>query len=226
MLRQLAASLLLPFERMLGNSLTQARIEATLQQGGQRLRAALAAAGDHAPEWKDDALEAVRQIEALGLLPAGEDGASAQGVLPALEAGQRERWRAAMLAQPPIRRAGVAGGTMNRLLALLEADPGGQDPEVHRLVESLLRHVELQREKALRLTPPGTLEAGWIEKHTAAILLAQAARVYRDPRCLNAAFKLVERAWRAHRHIQLDRRHVLFLLALAACESGVRELLA
>ena len=226
MLRQLAASLLLPLERMLGNSLTQARIERALRQGGQRLQAGLAAAGENAPEWKDDALAAVRQIAALGLLPPGVENAPAEGAKSAMDAGQGERWRAAMIAQRPIRRAGVAAGTMCRLLALLETDRDRQDLELHGLIESLLRHVELRRDKALHLSPPGTLDEGWIERLTAAILLAQAAQVYRDPRYLNAAFKLIERAWRAHRQPRLDRRHVLFLRGLAACESGVRGLLA
>jgi len=222
MLRGLASGVLRLAADLLDVSLSQAEIEAYLCSGAMALLPALRAAGEAAPEWKAEGLLALRMIAELGLLRDALDGLPA-GETSKPDEAQIKGWRELLQVQNPIRREGSSAGTMGMLLALLAEEDRSHDQILHPVIEALLRQVELRRERALSLSPAGTMAEAWKERHLAAALLARAATHYRDPRYLNAALKLNDRAHSAHRKFKPDQTHVLYLRALAEAECALRK---
>jgi len=95
---------------------------------------------------------------------------------------------------------------------------------VERSLESLLRHVEIRAARCLEpVQPAATADQTWLEKHDVAILLARSARRRKDLRFLNAAMKLNDRAYPAHRRRPVSPR---YLLALAEQETAAGELMS
>lgn len=94
-------------------------------------------------------------------------------------------------------------------------------------MDSLLRHVEIRGTRCLQpLMPAASPDVQWIEKHDVAILFARSARRRRDLRLLNAALKLNDWAFPAHRKLPWGARSVRYLLALAEQEMAVSELMS
>ncbi|MEJ2011004.1 MAG: hypothetical protein P8X64_02140 [Anaerolineales bacterium] len=221
MLRRLASSLLLLAERLFEKGLDQAQVETYLQSGVQQLLSACRAEEAGQAAWYRDGIRVLRHTIELGLLSSAPEDLVLDAPSPEYEREQGQAWRERLEEGDLIRRDGVRAGTMTALNSLLR-DPAN-DSVLQPVIESLLRHVELRRERALQLSPGGSEDEMWIEKHGAAILLARAAQRFHDPRYLNAALKLNDRAWRFHRRVRLDRRHVLYLYALSEAELGLRR---
>jgi hypothetical protein len=223
MLRSLASSLLGLVEGWLERSVSQAEVEAYLRSGAQKLVSALGNSEPASAVWKADGMLALQRATELGLVlnsPAEILGAAP--VTPH-DRGQIDKWRKTFLDRPPRWQVAVEPGMIGKLSVLLDDDPAAQDGDLHPVVESLLRHVELRRERALERIKAWGPEPFWLERHEAAILLAAATRRSHDPRYLNAAFKLNDYAWRAHRHFRLDPRHVKYLRSLAEAELALRK---
>lgn len=125
----------------------------------------------------------------------------------------------------PVARGRLHPGAGRALLARLEARPGARPGDLAAHLESLLRHVETLRERALRADPPLSAGAAWLERHDVAILFARAARRRRDLRLLNAALKLNDLAHRAHRRAAPGAAAARYLWALAEQERALLELL-
>ncbi len=90
-------------------------------------------------------------------------------------------------------------------------------------LQSLLRHVEIRREKCLQpVLPALSASQQWLEKHDVAILFARSARRRHDLRLLNAAMKLNDWAYPSHRKLPVTPR---YLLSLAEQEKSVQELM-
>ena len=225
MIRGFASSLLQLGERLLERSLSQDTVEDYLREAARPVLEALNGMSAGEPLWRADGIIALKLIGELGL---GSDGSSETLLKETRSYDQQqiENWREKLREDNPIRREGVAPGTMARLLALLLENGSQSDPDLRRVIEALLRHVELRRERALELTPASSWENQWAERHDAAILLARAASAYHDPRYLNAALKLNDRAWQKHRRFRLDQTHVLYLRALAEVEVVLRKVAA
>lgn len=95
------------------------------------------------------------------------------------------------------------------------------------VLEKLLRHVEIRREKSLgKFTKDITEEQNWIEKFDISILFSRTARRHNDLRFLNAAMKMNEWYMAKLKTSKLDKSMARLLLALAEGEISARELLA
>jgi hypothetical protein len=221
MLRRLASSLLQLAERLLARGPNQTQVETYLRSGVQRLLSACRRQEASQENWYRDGIILLKHAVELGLLPSLPDEVALDAAPPEFDRQQAQARRGWLEQGNLIRREGVRVGTMDTLNEIFR-DPE-TDSIVLPVVESLLRHIELRKDRALRLSPAGSEGEAWIERHGASILLARAAVRYSDPRYLNAALKLNDRAWRFHRRVQLDRRHVLFLRALAEAELGLRK---
>jgi hypothetical protein len=118
---------------------------------------------------------------------------------------------------------GLVPGTGACLMALLRRARTGEVEFLGASLESLLRHVEIRRKTGLRLASPASAETAWMEKHAVAILFSRVARERGDLRFLNAALKLNDWAYPAHRSPKPSPRHARYLLSLAEQERVVRE---
>lgn len=99
-------------------------------------------------------------------------------------------------------------------------------PQADALMERLLRHVEVKRQKALRkFAPDLSAEAQWLERCDVSILFSHYARRRKDLRFLNAALKMNE--WYLKESQRgTDAVQARLLLALAEQELSAGELLA
>jgi hypothetical protein len=111
--------------------------------------------------------------------------------------------------------------------ALDQLDLQGERQVTNQILEKLLRHVEIKREKSLskfvRSLSPDQI---WIERCDVSILFSRVARRHHDLRFLNAALKMNEWYLRKignSRSVEVTAR---FLLALAEQELSAGEMLA
>jgi DNA-binding transcriptional MerR regulator len=225
MIRSFSSNLLQLGERLLERSLSQDAVEDYLQAAAKSVRQVLdeSEAGESA--WGADGILALKLIGDLGL-HSDVPPESNSGETQVYDQQQIENWRQQLREGNPIRREGITVGTMPMLLALFIENGSESDQELRLVIEALLRHVELRRERALELSPPGSRESQWAERHYAAILLARAASAYQAPRYLNAALKLNDLAWQTHRRFRPDQIHMLYLRALAEVEVALRKVAA
>lgn len=119
----------------------------------------------------------------------------------------------------------IQPGSGRFLSVLLQEARPDQEDFLKRSLESLLRHVETRRKTSLCLTEPRAAHEAWLEKHDVSILFSRGARRFQDLRLLNAAAKLNDWAFRAHRRLHPGRALIRYLLALAEYERTARELL-
>jgi hypothetical protein len=126
-------------------------------------------------------------------------------------------------------REGVFPGAANLLRAFVADAEGASADYAAEVCERLLRHVEVQRELALRPAGPVAPDAQRLEQVRFTLVLLEAAQRWRDLRFLNAALKrndLHHRAWARRR--TRSRYDLLAGLhgaaALARQEALVREL--
>lgn len=131
----------------------------------------------------------------IGALPKGQVG-SLQGILP---------------------------GSPARLHDLLLADLELERPALLHNLEYLLRHVEVKRRASLALDPPAAAPQVHLERCAASILFSQAARQLADLRFLNAALKLNDWEFQAHRRLAPGPQLWRYLLALAQAEQLLAE---
>ncbi len=98
-------------------------------------------------------------------------------------------------------------------------------PQANALMERLLRHVEVKRQKALRkFAPELSAEAQWLERCDVSVLFSHYARRRHDLRFLNAAFKMNEWYLKESRG-ESDAVQARLLLALTEQEICAGELL-
>lgn len=134
-------------------------------------------------------------------------------------------WFEALPLGKVVSRGRIHPGVGRALLARLETQPRARRQATDPALESLLRHVETLRERSLRTDPPLDRAAAWLERHDVAILFARAARRRRDLRLLNAALKLNDLSFRAHRRAAPGAPAARYLWALAEQERAQAELL-
>ena len=118
---------------------------------------------------------------------------------------------------------GLIQGSGVHLFALLRRTVPGDAELLNTNLEALLRHVEVRRKDCLRPVQPTNIEGAWLEKHAVAILFSQVASTRRDLRFLNAALKLNDWAYPAHRRVKPTPRFARYLLSLAEQEWALRE---
>jgi hypothetical protein len=137
-----------------------------------------------------------------------------------------EAWLAASSDGKVVGRRGLVAGAGEALCFLLENPRGSSETTLDTALEALLRHVEARRKDGLRLsnTPEGT--DPWMEWLSVAVLFSRASRSRGDLRLLNAAFKLNDWAYPAHRRLSLGPRLTRYLLSLAEAETTAAERLA
>jgi hypothetical protein len=137
-----------------------------------------------------------------------------------------EAWLAASSDGKVVGRRGLVAGAGEALCFLLENPRGSSETTLDTALEALLRHVEARRKDGLRLsnTPEGT--DPWMEWLSVAVLFSRASRSRADLRLLNAAFKLNDWAYPAHRRLSLGPRLTRYLLSLAEAETTAAERLA
>ena len=93
------------------------------------------------------------------------------------------------------------------------------------LMEKILRHVEVKRQKALgRFATDLSIEAQWLERCDVSILFSRFARRRHDLRFLNTVFKMNE-WYLKETHGVSETVQARFLLALAEQEFSAQELL-
>lgn len=95
------------------------------------------------------------------------------------------------------------------------------------IMERLLRHVEVRREKSLSKFCAGiSEEQQWMERYDISILFSRTARRHHDLRFLNAALKMNEWYLGRINSSAPNERLARLLLALAEQELSAREMLA
>ena len=223
MLRSLVATLLRRVESWLEVSVSPTEVESFLRYGAGKLQAALQNLGPQEPGWAADGALALRRVAQLGLVQDVSAVTAGKQFAAKHDREQEKAWRKDFLEHPPRWRTGVETGTIEGLILLLAEDSTGLEADLRSVVESLLRHVELQRERALENLKARDRDQIWLERHNAVILLVRAAGRYHDPRYLNAALKLNDYAWRTGHRFELDHRHVKYLQALAEVELALRK---
>ena len=114
-----------------------------------------------------------------------------------------------------------------KALDWLDTHASEQDQQVvHQVMEKLLRHVEVRRERSLRkFTDAVTLPQAWLERCDISILFSRFARRHNDLRFLNTALKMNEWYLKVYNSSANDTMTARFVLALAEQELSVRELL-
>ena len=113
-----------------------------------------------------------------------------------------------------------AGQELDRL------DSQGESRQVSEILEKLLRHVEVKREKSLgKFTQSLTPAQAWLERCNVSILFSRAARRHHDLRFLNAALKMNEWYFQKIGNSRSPEITTRYLLALAEQELSAKELL-
>jgi hypothetical protein len=161
-----------------------------------------------------------------GLLPVHAD----EIVLPGVDDTSRDleaasRWLQRLVDGKVIISGRLVSGTGKHLDVLARRRPSDQESLLDGLYESLLRHVEVRREDALRVEA-ASADRTWLERHDVAIAFCRQARRRGDLRLLNAAFKLTDWAFRSHRRLAPSPRLARFLLVIAEQETSANALLA
>ena len=203
------------------------RLQTFLAMRLRQLRAPCAADGNcqGGPRLAADLAEAWEIAVQAGLLPSSEPH-TARDASPA-SSDQLERWVCSVPDAKVITAQRLVAGTGRWLRAIEALGVDTHKEFLDRNLEALLRNVEIRRQRCLQpLLPAADLDVLWMEKHDVAILFASTARRRRDLRFLNAAFKLNDWAFRAHRRLGPRPRLVRYLLALSHQELAAAELLA
>ena len=126
-----------------------------------------------------------------------------------------------------IRKGTLVAGSGRSLSRLDELDADDTRDFVDRNAERLLLHVESRRRQSLRdFEPAAAHSSAWIERHDVVVFFSRRARRRGDLRFLNAAFKLNDWAYPAHRRSPPAAQLARYLLALAEQERAAREVLA
>ncbi len=215
MIRSLVSPLLHLGESVLDPTRSTAEVVECLARGSRGLRVSLGIIEARSPDWAAHARLTLNLLAELGYLDPMQppESLDRDTVLPTH--GAAEAWREGLAGRIPVSRAGIPMGTSAMLASLLELEGLSAGDFVLECIERMMRHVELRRTQAF---PPIAGTSGddlWLEKHQAAILLARASDILGDLRYLNAALKLNDFAYRAHRRFQPDLPHILYLRALA-----------
>jgi hypothetical protein len=134
------------------------------------------------------------------------DSTSVQAALAAAHS-----WLQATAPRQIVERGVLVAGSADHLRVLLNSEL--DQPTLAWLLEQcerLLRHVETRRQESLqKFTPALDKLAACQERHAVTRLFLQIARVRDDLRFLNAALKLNDWAYRAHRRLPADDSRLL-----------------
>lgn len=222
-MRSLLSPLLRLGESILDQTRSVAEVVKYLELSSRELRANSEMIEVRAPRWAAHARLTLALLVELGYLDPVQPTVSVMrgDVLPTHN--EAHAWMDELAGRMPVSRDGVPPGTSVMLASLLESEGASAGEFVIGCVERLLRHVELRRIQAFPSTTGTRADDLWLEKHQAAILLARAAEILDDLRYLNAALKLNDLAYPAHRHFQNDLRHILYIRALAEQELALRK---
>ena len=158
----------------------------------------------------------------LGLVQPGPEMQPPEPQIPS--PSEFNRWRENLNEGRVAGPQGLAPGTGLMLLSLLE-NPRHEAGFLESELERLLRRVEVKRQKALDSAEEHDRQAAWLERHAVAILFSRVARHTQDLRFLNAALKLNDWAYPAHRGLRSGPGLSRYLWSLAEQETSWKELL-
>lgn len=137
-----------------------------------------------------------------------------------------ESWVEQVPDRAVITRKRLIAGTGLYLDQLAEQDIEQHREFVRHNFETLLRLVEVRRQDALCVVE-GMVDREdiWMESHDVAIALCRQSRRTGDARFVNAACKLLDWAYPAHRRLKGGKRLTRYLLALAEREYSLKGIL-
>jgi hypothetical protein len=176
--------------------------------------------------YNDELARARALASKIGLLPAAESAAIPPLARMLISLADAEARIALAPNGKVVGRGGLLAGAGAALQTVLEHPESRCSPALDAALEALLRNVETRRRDGLRISQGGEQADRWMEWLSIAVLFSRASRRRQDLRLLNAALKLNDWAFPAHRRLPAGPRLARYALSLAEGETAAAEGLA
>ena len=145
--------------------------------------------------------------------------------VPLVPVQELEEWIDGIPDRKVIARRSIAAGTGYYLDQIAERDLEQHRDFLSRSFESLMRTVEVQRQRSISAVDGrADKHDAWMETHDVSIAFCRHSRRTGDMRFVNTACKLLDWAFPTHRRIADGERLARYLLAMAEREYSIKVL--